>query len=111
MSDKREKSSISTDILSGQLLLKGGLFRHWRFILYCFGLITLYISYNMGVERTQMRILKNQTELVLLKDECSGKYAKLQNISKRSQITAKLKELGSKVDNPTSPAVIVNIKE
>ena len=109
--EKRKKFSVSRDILSGQLLIKSGLVTRWKFILYCFILIILFISYNMSVERLQMKLLKNQEELALLKDECSGKYAKLQNISKRSQITERLKELGSKVENPTSPAVIVEIEK
>lgn len=65
----------------------------------------------MGVERTQIKQLRNQRELINLKAEYTGKQAKLQYMSKRGG-TTRLEEIGSTVKNPEYPArVLIYVNE
>jgi hypothetical protein len=105
---KRKKFELN-DILGGQILTKSGIISQWGFVLYIFFLITIYISINMGVERTQIIHTKNKQELTNLKADYTSKTAKLQYISKRGEINSRLEKLGSKVKDPTVPATFINI--
>lgn len=103
----KKKFNIMRDFFGGQFLTNSKILSQWAFILYVFLLIMIYISINMGVERTQIKQLRNQRELVNLKAEYTGKQARLQYMSKRGEIATKLKELGSTVKNPESPARVL----
>lgn len=104
---KRGKFNVMRDFFGGQFLNNSKITSQWPFILYVFLLIMVYISINMGVERTQIKQLRNQRELVNLKAEYTGKHAKLQYMSKRGEIATRLEELGSTVKNPESPARVL----
>ena len=104
---KEGKFSIIRDFFGGQFLNNSKITSQWPFILYVFLLIMIYISINMGVERTQIKQLRNQRELINLKAEYTGKQAKLQYMSKRGEISTRLEEIGSTVKNPEYPARVL----
>ncbi|MGM9773654.1 MAG: FtsL-like putative cell division protein [Candidatus Egerieousia sp.] len=101
------KFSIKSDLLGGQFLSKDKVSRQWGFILYIFLLILLYITINLGVQKTQLAQSKNLRDLKNLKADYTSKAAKLQNQSSREQIRTKLIENGSTLKNPTHPAHVI----
>lgn len=112
MATKDEKSpkkgfSITGDILGGQFLIRQKMTSQWLFILYIFFLILLYITINLGVEKTQLTQRRNQRELKNLKADYTSKAAKLQYQSKRGEIEEKLIRLGSALQKPEHPARLV----
>ena len=84
-----------TGLFSGDLLLNNKVIKEWKFILYIFILIFLYISKNFGMEksllaeRTNTRILKN------IKADYTSKSARLLYVSKRNEIEKLLTEKNS----------------
>lgn len=91
------------DILGGGWLKKG-IAAQWPFILYVFFLLIVYISINLGVEKTQVTRRRNQHELKNLKADYTGKAARLQDQSKRGEIEIKLIRQGSSLHKPSKPA-------
>lgn len=101
------KFSIRNDLLGGQFLSKSKMAGQWLFILYLFLLILLYITINLGVQRTQLAQSKNLRDLKNLKADYTSKAAKLQNQSSREQIKTKLLMNGSTLKSPVHPAYII----
>ncbi len=106
--DKR-KFSFASDILGGQILSKSRIDQY--FILYVFALIILFISLNLGVEKTQMAMRRNQRELKNLKADYTAKAARLQYLSKRDEVEQRLITLDSKLKRPADPAKEVKLIE
>lgn len=96
--------NIRRDLLGGQFLSKRQMAGQWLFIIYIFFLIVLYITINLGFERTQLAIAKNQAELKSLKADYTSKAAKLQYGSKREEIEERLVVSGSTLKAPEKPA-------
>lgn len=114
MTSEKEKESkgfsITGDILGGQFLTRQNMTSQWFFILYVFALVLLYITINLGVEKTQLTQRRNQRELKNLKADYTSKAAKLQYQSKRGEIELKLIDQGSVLKKPLHPAKLVNKK-
>lgn len=115
MAEKEEKNekgfSITGDLLGGQFLSRQRTTTQWLFILYIFFLILLYITINLGVEKTQLTQRRNQRELKNLKADYTSKAAKLQYQSKRGEVEQRLIDLGSALEKPITPAKMVKQPE
>ncbi len=101
------KFSIKSDLLGGQFLSQDKVSRQWGFILYVFLLVLLYITINLGVQKTQLAQSKNLRDLKNLKADYTSKAARLQNQSSREQIRARLIENGSTLKSPAHPAYLI----
>jgi len=95
-----------SSLLRGEIV-KDVLGRDIWFVLYVFVIIIMYISVNLGVERTQLAIRKNQLELKNLKAEFAGKTARLQMLSKRGEVIQRLAKQNSTLINPVSPPKVI----
>ncbi len=107
--EQKRKFSFASDILGGQILSKSRVDQY--FILYVFALILAFISINLGVERTQLTMRRNQRELKNLKADYTAKAARLQYLSKRNEVEERLATQESKLQKPTDPAKAVQIIE
>ena len=68
------KGSLIGNILGGQILVRGGgLIKHWKFVLYVFLLVILYISFRFEVRDTMMEEVQNEETLKDLRAEYSNK--------------------------------------
>ncbi len=97
------------EILGGHLLASSGILNNIRYIIFVFILIILYISLNFAIEDRLKTERANQRELKHLKSEYISKSAKLQNFSKKLEVDKRLRELNSKLREPSSPAIRVLI--
>ncbi len=101
------------EILGGQILLHSGILQHARFVIYIFFLIILYISINFGMERSLLVERKNQRELKHLKSDYVSKTAKLQFLSKRTEVGKRLHQFKSTLKVPYDPPakIVINKRE
>ena len=104
---KKREGNIFADVVGGQILLKIGLTRHWKFILYLFALIVAYISIQYGIRETQIRTVQSQERVKSLRTEYTGKNSTLLHISQKSEIDKMLKKIGSQLHEPNEPPVII----
>ncbi len=103
----RKKRTVTlSSLLRGQIV-KDVLGRDIWFVLYVFVIIIMYISVNLGVERTQLTIRKNQLELKNLKAEFAGKTVRLHILSKRGEVIQRLAKQNSSLVNPVSPPKVI----
>lgn len=109
--DNRENDRTADNNLIGDIFggawLKKKMASQWPFILYVFFLAIVYISINLGVEKTQVTQRRNQRELKNLKADYTSKAASLQNQSKRGEVETKLIRLGSPLHKPSRPARLI----
>lgn len=103
------KFSFASDILGGQILSRSKVNQY--FILYLFALILIFISINLGVEKTQLTMRRNQRELKNLKADYTAKAARLQYLSKRNEVEQRLITQGSRLKRPQDPAKAVKLVE
>ena len=104
---KKREGNIFADVIGGQILLKIGLTRHWKFILYIFALIIAYISIQYGIRETQIRTVQGQERVKSLRTEYTGKNSTLLHISQKGEIDKMLKKIGSQLHEPNEPPVII----
>ena len=110
MSENRQtrKFNFASYILGGRILdrlKKVGQY----FIIYLFGLVLAFISINLGVEKTQMTMRRNQRELKNLKADYTAKAARLQYLSKRNEVEDRLEKHSSSLHKPVNPAKAVKL--
>ena len=105
--EQKRKFSFASDILGGQILSKSKVDQY--FILYVFALILAFISINLGVEKTQLTMRRNQRELKNLKADYTVKAARLQYLSKRNEVEERLKKHNSSLYKPVTPAKAVKL--
>ena len=110
MSETRQtrKFNFASDILGGQILNRLKTVGQY-FIIYLFVLTIAFISINLGVEKTQMTMRRNQRELKNLKADYTAKAARLQYLSKRNEVEERLKEHNSSLYKPVTPAKAVKL--
>lgn len=97
------------NIFGGQILLiRGGLVKNWKFVIYIFILATLYVSIHFGVKETLLTESRNSEVIKNLKSEYTGKYARLLYLSKRNEVERMLLEKGSSLKAPVVPPKRVN---
>ena len=103
------KGSLIGNILGGQILVRdGGLIKHWKFVLYLFLLILLYVSYRFEVRDTMMQEVKNEEILKDLRSEHSDKLTRSLQLSKRGEIEKKLSQHQSDLKNPKYPPTLIS---
>ena len=110
MENNKEKRRINfaSDILGGQILNRLKTVDQY-FIIYLFVLTIAFISINLGVEKTQMTMRRNQRELKNLKADYTAKAARLQYLSKRNEVEERLKKHNSLLYKPETPAKAVKL--
>lgn len=103
------KGSLIGNILGGQILVRGGgLIKHWKFVLYVFLLVILYISFRFEVRDTMMEEVQNEETLKDLRAEYSNKMTRMLQLSKRGEIEAKLSSYNSPLVPPKYPPTIIS---
>ena len=106
--ENKRKFNFASDILGGQILSRLKTVDQY-FIIYLFVLTIAFISINLGVEKTQMTMRRNQRELKNLKADYTAKAARLQYLSKRNEVEQRLKEHNSSLHKPITPAKAVKL--
>ena len=103
------KGTLIGNILGGQILVRdGGLIKHWKFVLYVFVLIIIYVSFRFEVRDTMMEEVKNEEILKDLRAEYSNKMTRMLQLSKRGEIEKRLSEHNSKLVPPPYPPTIIS---
>ena len=105
------KKEILENVLGGQILAKSSLTKNWRFIIYIFILVLVYISIHFWTRNTMQRIARNEETLRNLRSEYMGKYTRLLYTGKRGEIEQLLKENGLELLPPDTPPTRINLKE
>lgn len=103
------RGSLIGNILGGQILVRGGgLIKHWKFVLYVFVLVLLYVTFRFEIRETMLTEVKNEEILKDLRDEYSNKTTLFLQLSKRGAVEQKLKENNSRLIPPQYPPVIIS---
>lgn len=105
------KKETLENILGGQILAKSSFTRHWRFILYIFLLVIIYISIHFWTRNTMQRIEHNEDTLRNLRLEYLGKYTRLLYTGKRGEIEQLLEDNGLKLMPPQTPPTRIKLEE
>lgn len=105
---KPKRINFASDILGGQILSRLRTVDQY-FILYLFALVIAFISINLGVEKTQLSMRRNQRELKNLKADYTAKAARLQYLSKRNEVEIRLIQQNSNLEKPKDPAKTVKL--
>lgn len=105
------KKEILENVLGGQILAKRSITKNWKFVLYIFILILVYISIHFWTRNTMQRIARNEETLRNLRSEYMGKYTRLLYTGKRGEIEQLLEENGLELLPPDTPPTRINLKE
>lgn len=97
-------NTIIGNFLGGLILTRNGaVIRNWKFILYIFLLILLYITFHYEVRDTMLEEVRNEEILSDLKNEYANKMSLELQLSKRGAIEERLIELKSDLVPPQIP--------
>lgn len=105
------KKEILENVLGGQILARRGLTKNWKFIIYIFILVIVYISIHFWTRNTMQRIARNEETLRNLRSEYLGKYTRLLYSGKRGEIEQLLEQNGLELLPPDTPPTRINLKE
>lgn len=105
------KKEILENVLGGQVLARRGLTKNWKFIIYIFILVLVYISIHFWTRNTMQRIARNEETLRNLRSEYLGKYTRLLYSGKRGEIEQLLEQNGLELLPPDTPPTRINLKE
>ena len=105
------KKRVIENVLGGQILAKSSFSKHWRFILYIFLLVILYISMHFGIRDTMQRMARNEETLRNLRSEYMGKYNRLLHTGKRGEIEHLLESSALDLESPRTPPVRVKMED
>lgn len=104
--------NVISNILGGHILLiKGGILKHWKFIVYLFILGILYISFSFMTRNAKQRISANDEVLRNLRSEYMGKYTTILNLGKRGEIEKLIEKKGLELIPPETPPARVHLRE
>ena len=103
------KKEILENVLGGQILAKSSLTKNWRFIIYIFILVLVYISIHFWTRNTMQRIARNEETLRNLRSEYLG--TRLLYSGKRGEIEQLLEQNGLELLPPDTPPTRINLKE
>ncbi len=98
-------------ILGGDIIAKKGLAKHWKFILFIFALVIIYITIHFWVRSTMQRINLNEDKIRNMRSEYMGKYSEMLSMSKRGEIEELLVEKDLALIPPEIPPTIVQMEE
>jgi hypothetical protein len=105
------KKRVIENVLGGQVLAKSSFTRHWRFILYIFALVILYISIHFGIRNTMQRMAGNEETLRNLRSEYMGKYNRLLHTGKRGEIEHLLESNSLDLTSPQTPPTRIKMED
>ena len=105
------KKEILENVLGGQILAKRSITKNWKFIIYIFILVIVYISIHFWTRNTMQRIARNEETLRNLRSEYLGKYTRLLYSGKRGEIEQLLEQNGLELLPPDTPPTRINLKE
>lgn len=105
------KKEILENVLGGQILAKRSITKNWKFVLYIFILILVYISIHFWTRNTMQRIARNEETLRNLRSEYLGKYTRLLYSGKRGEIEQLLEQNGLELLPPDTPPTRINLRE
>lgn len=91
-------------ILKGQFLLRLNIGRYFVHIVYTFFLFAMAIWLSLRIETSMAKVEKNKHELKELEIIHSQKTFDAVRLSRRSEVAAMLKEIGSEVNEAEKPA-------
>lgn len=104
--------STLRNVLGGDILVKkGGVTKHWKFILYIFMLVIFYITIHFWIRSTLQDITRNEDTIRNLRSEYMGKYSEMLSISKRGEIEKLLEENGLALIPPEVPPTIIKMED
>lgn len=103
--------NILGNILGGQILANGYIIRHWKFILYIFLLVLVYISIHFQSRNTMQRLTSNEETLRNLRSEYMGKYTRLLYTGKRGEIEKLLEKNGLELVPPDTPPTRITLED
>ena len=92
-------------ILHGQFLLRLNIGRYFIHIVYTFFLFAMLIWFSLAVDTTLAKVEKNQQVLTELEIQHSSLEFELRSLNRRATLQKMLQDSGSKVSEPTKPAV------
>lgn len=105
------KKKVIENVLGGQLLARSSFTKHWKFILYIFALVIIYISIHFGIRNTMQRMARNEDTLRNLRSEYMGKYNRLLHTGKRGEIEMLLKNNSLDLTAPETPPARVTMED
>jgi hypothetical protein len=82
------------DVLNGSFLTRDNVLGNMPFILFCAGLMLLYITYGYTTERIVRELHRTDAELKELRSEYITVRAKLEQQEQQSQVAAGISALG-----------------
>ncbi len=106
-SKDNSKFSFRGDIIGGEFLTRDTITKQWPIIIYIFLLTLGVMTLSHAVESTQLQLRRNEYLIKNLKADYTSKAAKLQYLSKRDEVTERLKTQESKVAPPIHPPLIL----
>lgn len=101
---QKRKFSLIRDVMGGELFTRDTAVKYIPFIVYIVFLLLVYMTINQAIINGNRTINRNNLELKHLKANYTSKAATLQNQSSRNIIIERLRENGSTLKNPTTPA-------
>ena len=107
--NNNSKFSFKGDIIGGEFLTRETITKQWPIIIYVFILTLGVMTVSHGVENTQLQLRRNQYIIKNLKADYTSKAAKLQYLSKRDEVTERLKAQESRIAPPTHPPILIKI--
>lgn len=82
------------DLLNGSWLTRENVLGNMKFILFCAGMMILYIAYGYHTERTVRELDRTGSELKELRSEYITIRARLEKLEQQSQVAAGISALG-----------------
>lgn len=103
------RGNAARNILGGQFLTMKIIIRNWKFILYSFLLVLLYISIHFGIRNTMQKSAINEEIIKNLRSEYMEKYSSILYQSKREEIEELLNAKNSDLVPPSVPPTRIKL--
>lgn len=94
-------------VVKGEFLLRLNVGRYFVHIMYVFLLMAASIWLSLMIEDSMARVEKNKAKIRELEIANSQLVFDLAKCERRSEVEARLEEMGSKVTEPDKPATII----
>lgn len=101
--------NAARNILGGQFLTRKIITRNWKFILYIFLLVLIYISIHFGIRNTMQKSAVNEEIIKDLRSEYMEKYSSVLYQSKRAEIEELLNAKNSELIPPAVPPARIRL--
>ena len=94
-------------IIRGQFLMRLRIDKYFIHIVYTFFLMAMLILMSLGTENSLNKVEENKKKIGELEIIYSDKTFEIATRSRRSEVEAMLKSMGSNVQEPQQPAIIL----